>query len=793
MEPTEKSRRERFKVHFNFITLHYCYLIGMSLVLSVIIFAGSNMPYIDALFFASGACTQSGLNTIDTNSIKTYQQSLIYIATMLTTPIFINTCVVRIRLHWFEKRFENIVSMSRQPSRARTITQGRKEATALEDGIQGRDIRVLHQDTMNSGKFEVVEGPEGMIMQRSSTANTAIDPKAPMREEEDNSSHGGASSSTMAELPSANGNTATASRNPPGTASSNIQFSDLPSPRTRDGTEDYGWNAANNNHIAFVESQRAPQNGKALRIPGPREFEKGDRATEVDDDDTYTLAPARTGEETRVGHTPSRSYSFSAAATNASMRLRKLPTADRILPHATAAMTSAFSMGPAKRVRSFSVFSNTPRKPVPVPDMPYLSYQPTLGRNSQFVDLTDEQRDELGGIEYRSLKLLFRVLVAYYVCFHAFGIICILPWIHNAPQYKEYIQSLGVSPTWWAIFTSQTSLNDLGFTLTPDSMLSFQKCTWILVVMTFLIVIGNTGFPCLLRFLIWLLFKIVPAGSSIKEALNFLLDHPRRCFTLLFPSRETWVLLWVLLALNIADVILFIVLDIKDPDVTSIAVGHRIMGAIFQAASTRTAGLAVVNISALHPAVQVSYMLMMYISVFPIAISVRRTNVYEEKSLGLYGGDDDMEAGPSGASYVGFHLRKQLSFDLWYIFLGLFVISIAEGRHIENINDYAFTVFSVLFEVVSAYGTVGLSLGYPGFNPSFSGKFSVVSKLVIIAMQLRGRHRGLPYELDRAVLLPKEQRDAELSSIRRRGSTISTAHPFPNSFSRPIPSQAVDD
>jgi len=223
---------------------------------------------------------------------------------------------------------------------------------------------------------------------------------------------------------------ATVNRNPPGTGSSNIQFIDLPSTRTRDGTEDHGWNSPNNNHIAFEESQSAPQNGKALRIPGPREFEKGaapstptliigyghlipfagDRATEVDDDDTYTLGPTRTGEDMRVGHVPARSYSFSAAATNASIRLRKLPTVDRILPHATAAMTSAFSMGPAKRSRAFSVSSNTPRKSAPIPDMPYLSYQPTLGRNSQFVDLTDEQRDELGGIEYRSLKLLFRVL-----------------------------------------------------------------------------------------------------------------------------------------------------------------------------------------------------------------------------------------------------------------------------------------------------------------------------------------------------------------------------------------------
>jgi potassium uptake Trk family protein len=240
-----------------------------------------------------------------------------------------------------------------------------------------------------------------------------------------------------------------------------------------------------------------------------------------------------------------------------------------------------------------------------------------------------------------------------------------------------------------AFFTSQTAFNDVGFTLTPDSMVSFQKATWILLVMTFLVIIGNTGFPCLLRFIIWLFFKIAPNDSSIKESLNFLLDHPRRCFTLLFPSRETWVLFGVLIGLNVGDVILFIVLDLHDADVQHIATGHRIVAAIFQAASTRTAGLSVVSIAELHPAVQVSYMIMMYISVFPVAISVRRTNVYEEKSLGVYS-NDDFEAGEhtTSSSYVGFHLRKQLSFDLWYIFLGLFIISICEGNHLQNTNDY---------------------------------------------------------------------------------------------------------
>ena len=55
---------------------------------------------------------------------------------------------------------------------------------------------------------------------------------------------------------------------------------------------------------------------------------------------------------------------------------------------------------------------------------------------------------------------------------------------------------------------------------------------------------------------------------------------------------------------------------------------------------------------------------MMYISIFPIAMSMRQTNVYEEKSLGVWADDDD----DAHSSYLGHHLRRQLSFDLWFVF-----------------------------------------------------------------------------------------------------------------------------
>ena len=215
---------------------------------------------------------------------------------------------------------------------------------------------------------------------------------------------------------------------------------------------------------------------------------------------------------------------------------------------------------------------------------------------------------------------------------------------------------------------------------------------------------------------------------------------------------------------------------------TSLPVGYRILDGWFQAASTRTAGFACVNLADLHPAIQVSYLIMMYISVFPIAISVRRTNVYEEKSLGVFSGEEVGDDG-NDPSYVGQHLRRQLSFDLWYLFLGFFIICIVEGDRLANQSQYSFNMFAVLFEIVSAYGTVGLSLGYPGTNASLSAQFRVLSKLIVVAMMIRGRHRGLPYALDRAILLPSEKlqknenEDGMLQRRQtRRGSIFAEGH-----------------
>jgi potassium uptake Trk family protein len=302
-------------------------------------------------------------------------------------------------------------------------------------------------------------------------------------------------------------------------------------------------------------------------------------------------------------------------------------------------------------------------------------------------------------------------------------------------------------------------VNNLGFTLTPDSMISFRDATWPMLVMTFLAFAGNTCYPVFLRFVIWFGYNILSSTSKFRQPLRFLLDHPRRCYTLLFPSKPTWILFGILIALNTVDVILVITLDLDNASVTEgLPLGPRVLAALFQAASSRHTGTSTFNLAEVNPAVQVSLLIMMYIAVFPIAMSIRSSNTYEERSLGIYtaAANEDPDE-HNTRSYLLTHLQNQLSFDLWYIFCGIFCIAVAEASRLSDENDPGFNVFGIFFEVVSAYGNVGLSLGHPSVNTSLCGQFTVFSKVVICAMMIRGRHRMLPYNLDRAIMLPNER------------------------------------
>ncbi|KAK8117500.1 uncharacterized protein PG998_005781 [Apiospora kogelbergensis] len=753
--------------HFNFITVHYFWIIGMTIVGSILIFASGkgNLSYIDSLYFASGANTQAGLNPVDVNLLNTFQQVVVFLMAMTSNPIAINSAVVFLRLYWFEKRFQGIVADAR--SKRISVAKSRSKAKStlspdVETGVSGKNIRVMHNTASRMTN-------DGILLDHF-TMNGAIksDPSV---------EHLDPAETNLPTSPTAQRDTQIrfADNVKRSDALSGDEEENVPLPHRRSNTE----------HIAILERQRKQERGGTLRIPGPRDAERGVGPEELsgEEEEDYDGDAPGLNRLRRGSSAETPQHRLTQARTGSHVERQQTivfeepdhPKRHEIAQDVEAAAHTAgipsHAIIPLSRIKT-ALSQHKENDPAP-----YLSWQPTIGRNSEFLDLSEEQREELGGIEYRSLKTLAIVVTGYFWGFWIFGIVCLWPWIAvNNEYYGKIVEQAGASKAWWTIFTSNSAFMDLGFTLTSDSMNSFNSARFPLLIMSFLIIIGNTAFPIMLRFMIWFIHLFVPRTSGLYEELRFLLDHPRRCFTLLFPSTATWWLFLILIILNLVDLIFFIILDLGSGPIAALPLDIRFLDGWFQAASTRTAGFSVLNLSSLHPAVQTSYLIMMYISVFPIAISVRRTNVYEEKALGLYGSSGENEdPNQSGFSYVGAHLRRQLSFDLWYIFIGYFILTISEGPRLIN-ND--FSMFAVLFEVVSAYGTVGLSLGYTGVNASLCSQFTVVGKLVMIAMQIRGRHRGLPYGLDRAILLPsehlnrKEAEDAE-AKLQRRMSTTS--------------------
>ena len=147
----------------------------------------------------------------------------------------------------------------------------------------------------------------------------------------------------------------------------------------------------------------------------------------------------------------------------------------------------------------------------------------------------------------------------------------------------------------------------------------------------------------------------------------------------------------------------------------------------FQAVTTRTAGFNSINIAGLSTAGLIQILLHMYLSHYPFTIIMRSSNEdvkkrHEKKSK--------------------FQIRKLMLWDLMSVILPWYVITAIEGYHM---GDYA---FQTLFEVISGYGTVGLSDSTT--NASFSASWSVPSKLMIIFVMLMGRHREMPDSIDAA-------------------------------------------
>jgi hypothetical protein len=320
--------------------------------------------------------------------------------------------------------------------------------------------------------------------------------------------------------------------------------------------------------------------------------------------------------------------------------------------------------------------------------------------------------------------------------------------------------------------------------LFPDNLERFKLDLVVNLVIYVMAQYGNTLFPFIYRMVIEFASRI-PSGN--ESVYKFILDHHHRMTIHCFPSTQTKVYVIISMALQGLGLFTFLIME-YGKEVVQGDVFSKFMVALFHAGSTRTSGFNTINIAKLSTVTLSIYILMMRIKpqmlcalneredefhkiaaddyrlqkVNEAANEFEEENIYEIKNnVSLNRGDSFVDStvenfkeltskkfiqtfGESWLNALSTFVTESISHltepNVW---LGIIIILIAGfERNQLIVNNMDFTYFKIFFEVASAFGNVGLSLGYPELSVSFSAMFSVPSKLLIIGVMIMGRHRG---------------------------------------------------
>jgi Trk-type K+ transport system membrane component len=172
----------------------------------------------------------------------------------------------------------------------------------------------------------------------------------------------------------------------------------------------------------------------------------------------------------------------------------------------------------------------------------YVSFKPRLDSRGRFLELSEHDRLELGGVEYRALQTLLLILVGYQVFWYTMGVVFLVPYAYKTStrEVLREAQPGGLNPGWWAFFSAVTEFANGGLNILNANFVPFSGYPYILLVAGVLALLGQTQFPIFLRLTIWITKKACPEGSRLRNTCQFLLQHPRRCFIYLFPRRREY-------------------------------------------------------------------------------------------------------------------------------------------------------------------------------------------------------------------------------------------------------------
>ncbi len=264
-----------------------------------------------------------------------------------------------------------------------------------------------------------------------------------------------------------------------------------------------------------------------------------------------------------------------------------------------------------------------------------------------------------------------------------------------------------------AIFHSVSAFCNAGFSTFSDSLVQYQSDIFVNVIIMLLIILGGLGFVVLYEF-----NKIGLKNLKLEK----------------FSLHSRVVLKMSVALIFIGAMLLFLFeynVSMKDQNLYS-----KILSSFFQSVSARTAGFNTIDIYSLSMPALFTMIVLMFIGASPasagggiktVTLAVLnafiRSKIKDSKNVNI------------GYSTLPFSVISKaiiiVVFAITTIVLFSFMITIVELRHIPfNANGDRF--LEVFFEVVSAFGTVGLSTG-------ITHDFSIFGRVLLTALMLIGR------------------------------------------------------
>ena len=323
-------------------------------------------------------------------------------------------------------------------------------------------------------------------------------------------------------------------------------------------------------------------------------------------------------------------------------------------------------------------------------------------------------RDELGQTSLRELGSLVRIVV--FVALVAEAIATALLMIVFVPEFGL------VAGFWQALFHAISAFNNAGFSLFSDSLMGYVGDPLVNIVITVSFIVSGLGF-------------VVLADLWNKRTWRGLTLHSK---LMLVGTLVLILFAWVM----------FAALEWRNPETLGglDGAGTRILAAWFQAVTPRTAGFNTLDYAAVTDSTTIMTLALMLTGGGPAStaggIKVTTLIVLALATLAFFRRQERLHV--FGRSLGISEIMKALALTALSIFLvitGMFLVSLTyEGDFID-----------LVFEVCSAFGTVGLSRGATGELDSFG-------RLVIIVIMFVGRLGPLTLAFFLAVQTPAKVR-----------------------------------